>query len=217
MTTMMRFLAAAALAALAAAAVHAQTPDGATTICKGISIPDGYTIVDEVRSRDCAKGAYLIKKSAPAAAPEVDAGSLTPEQRKEAAGLILLVDVMEHQLMKTWNSDKDYGVATDDDLNFIKGATASGRVIVDRLKKLPDGKYKLFLLMAAVAYTDVPRIRVAAGQEGGEEIQLEIVRKYKLEETTPQLWAWKVWEVARMSRNMAARDLGLPLREYEEQ
>ncbi len=40
-----------------------QTSSDTTKICKGLSIPEGYTIVNEVASSDCTKGAYLIKKS----------------------------------------------------------------------------------------------------------------------------------------------------------
>ncbi len=44
---MMRFLAAAAFAALVATVAYAQASEGTTTICKGVTIPDGYTIADE--------------------------------------------------------------------------------------------------------------------------------------------------------------------------
>lgn len=50
------------LALLLASVVAAQTPSATTKICKGISIPDGYIIVEEVASPDCPKGAYIIKK-----------------------------------------------------------------------------------------------------------------------------------------------------------
>src|ERR671919_725880 len=32
-------------------------------ICRGISIPDGYTIIAEATSTDCPGGAYVIKKN----------------------------------------------------------------------------------------------------------------------------------------------------------
>lgn len=31
------------------------------------------------------------------------------------------------------------------------------------------------------------------------------------------LWAWRIWQVARTARNLAAKELSLPLRKYEEQ
>lgn len=37
---------------------------GTIIICKGVSIPDGYTIIEETTSPDCSKGAYRVKKPA---------------------------------------------------------------------------------------------------------------------------------------------------------
>ena len=37
-------------------------PQGAVKICRGVSIPDGYTIVAETTSPACPDGAYVIKR-----------------------------------------------------------------------------------------------------------------------------------------------------------
>lgn len=62
---------AALLVGLPVAAPRAQTrrrgardvaPQGAIKICRGINIPDGYTVVAETTSPQCPGGAYVIKK-----------------------------------------------------------------------------------------------------------------------------------------------------------
>ena len=48
--------------ALAGANALGQTTGKSIKLCRGIPIPEGYTIVAEAASPDCPKGAYLIKK-----------------------------------------------------------------------------------------------------------------------------------------------------------
>jgi hypothetical protein len=50
--------------------VPGQAKNEPIKICKGIAIPEGYTILEETTSADCTKGAYLIKKSNEAAPSE---------------------------------------------------------------------------------------------------------------------------------------------------
>lgn len=194
---------------------HAQAPEGTSILCRGVSIPEGYTIIKETKSPDCPNGAYLIKKSS-AGPTSRSPARLSQEQRKEAGELLLLIDVMETRLKSTWNNENDFGVRTDEDFSYLKGAANAVQAIVTGLDKLPDGKYKAYLGGAAIAYADVARIRVAAGEDGGEERQLQIVKRYELEDTEPHLWAWRIWQVARLARNAAAKELGLPVRDYEE-
>ena len=185
------------------------------TICKGVSIPDGYTIVSETRSNHCPKGAYILKKTQNGSAP-VSPAKLTTEQLKETREILLGLDLLELRLKDTWNSQNDFGATSDKDRAYVDGARNLIQSIHTRLKKLPEGQYKIFLWASAVAYGDVGRIRVAT-EEGGEQVQRDIVKIYKLENTEPHLWAWNVWEFARTFRNNAADELGLPQRKYEEQ
>jgi hypothetical protein len=192
----------------------AQT-QGTIKICKGVPIPDGYTIIEETPSSDCPKGAYLIKRTE-VSSPNQPAAQLTEAQMKEARELLLLVDAMEIRLKRAWNQDNDFGVTTNEDHSYTKGAMNAAESIASRLDKLPNGDYKLYLMAAAIAYVDVGRIRMAAGEDDGEDFQRNIVKNYKLENTEPHLWAWRVWEIARAARNVAAKQLGLPERKYDD-
>ncbi|MFL6334518.1 MAG: VWA domain-containing protein [Pyrinomonadaceae bacterium] len=62
--------------------VRAGTHQGAVKICRGITIPDGYTVVAETTSPECPGGAFVIKKEGvdSAAAPQS-----TPPATKAAA------------------------------------------------------------------------------------------------------------------------------------
>jgi hypothetical protein len=197
------------------ASVAAQDRDGVITVCKGVTIPDGYTIIEETTSGDCPKGAYLIKKSAPKTA-QGQATQLTEAELKEAKELLLLVDVMELKLSKAWNLENDFGVSNEGDYNYTKGAMNAVESLVKQLDKLPKGNYKTYTLAAAVAYADVGRVRLYAGTDDGETQQLEIARKYKLEDTDSHLWAWEIWQIARMARNLTARELNMPVRHFDE-
>jgi len=43
---------------------RATPPQGTVKVCRGVSIPDGYTVVAETTSPSCHSGAYVIKKDA---------------------------------------------------------------------------------------------------------------------------------------------------------
>ena len=60
---MKQYLVAITLLILFATAASAQSQKDTIKICKGVPIPEGYTIIEETTSADCQKGAYLIKKS----------------------------------------------------------------------------------------------------------------------------------------------------------
>jgi hypothetical protein len=182
-------------------------------LCKGVDIPEGYTVIRETSSADCPKGAYVIKKAAPKI--KTDSVVLSEGQKTEVKELMMLIDIMDSNLKRTWNAENDFGVTTDKDKSYTEGAVTAANNIVKRLNSLPDGDYRIYLLAACVAYVDVGQLRLAAGQPDGQKAQLEIVNKYKLEETEGHLWAWRVWEIARAARNRAAKELGLPVREYD--
>src|SRR5882672_1298254 len=57
------------------------------TLCKGVTIPDGYTIIKETTSPDCPNEAYSIKKTASAKptpiSPAAPASSPTPSGQQD--------------------------------------------------------------------------------------------------------------------------------------
>ncbi|MGB7924608.1 MAG: VWA domain-containing protein [Pyrinomonadaceae bacterium] len=65
---------------------------GTVKICRGISIPDGYTIVAETTSPDCPEGAYIIKREGAAVAsarrgiPATQPGPAPPDSRPRRVG-----------------------------------------------------------------------------------------------------------------------------------
>ena len=62
-------------------------PRGTVKLCRGVSIPDGYTVVAETTSPACPDGAYVIKREAASApaAKGVPAGSAPPAKGVPAA------------------------------------------------------------------------------------------------------------------------------------
>jgi len=148
---------------------------------------------------------------------EPTASRLTDAQGKEARELLLLVDVMDFRLTRVWNADNDFGAPTEQDRSYTNGARNAAGVLAKVLDKLPRGDYKLYLMGAAIAYVDVGRIRLLAFEDDGDESQRKIMEKYKLENTEGHLRAWKILTVARASRNLAARKLGIPVRNFSEE
>jgi hypothetical protein len=135
---------------------------------------------------------------------------------KEAREILLLIDIMDVRLRDSWNKDNDFGVATDADRKYLRGADTALQDISKRLNRLPDGKLRANLFASALAYKNVGQIRINAGVENGELAQLQIVKEYGLERSEPHLWAWRVLEIARAARNEAASSLGIPEKNYSQ-
>jgi VWFA-related protein len=79
------------LAGLPAAGARAQTrrrgdgggaPQGGVKICRGVSIPEGYTVVAETNSPNCPGGAFVIKKDV--GSPRSVTPSASPTPRRAA-------------------------------------------------------------------------------------------------------------------------------------
>src|SRR3954447_5351540 len=58
---------------------------GAVKICRGISIPDGYTIVAETTSPECPGGAFVIKKDTGDSASAPQTSAVTPQPATQVA------------------------------------------------------------------------------------------------------------------------------------
>ena len=69
---------------------RATPPQGTVKVCRGVSIPDGYTVVAETTSPACPGGAYVIKKDAapvPAATPAPAAKSVPAKSAPAARSI----------------------------------------------------------------------------------------------------------------------------------
>jgi|GEM_PF-2330184 len=74
------------IAGILPATVLGQAKNEPIKICKGIAIPEGYTILEETTSADCTKGAYLIKKSGETAPIErMDNNAIANDKKPEKA------------------------------------------------------------------------------------------------------------------------------------
>jgi hypothetical protein len=142
------------------------------------------------------------------------AQQLTEQEIAQAHEVLLLVDAMETRLKNAWNENNDFGAVTEQDRTYAKGAENAAENIGNLLDKMPSGDYELYLRVAAEAYRDVGRIRLSAGKEGGDEMQVKIMKNYKLENSEPHLRAWRIWQIARAARNRAANQLGMPSRRF---
>ena len=69
--TMLRVSLLIAIAFTFAVVASGQTAQRPIKICRGVPIPDGYTIIAAATSPDCPQGAYLIKRDGSA---DADAG-----------------------------------------------------------------------------------------------------------------------------------------------
>lgn len=139
---------------------------------------------------------------------------LTAAQRKQALLILSVIDKMEENLRNTWNESDDTGSLTDADRKYSEDAVNVSLSLGSELGKLPDGDYKMSLLLGLLGYSDVGRIRVSAGEENGDDFQKEIIGRYGLQDVEPHLRAWSVLQVARVARNRAAQQLGVPVRNF---
>jgi hypothetical protein len=95
-----------------------QTSSNTITICKGITIPDGYTIVAETTSPDCDKGAYLVKKATVESKPTE--GSAKPSDSKAedktttADGLYKVQKIFVGDMGKSDDSERFRMLLTED-------------------------------------------------------------------------------------------------------
>lgn len=138
------------------------------------------------------------------------AKELSAQQTGQAHEILRLVDAMEIRIKSAWNENNDFGAVTEQDRTYAKGAENAAENIRNLLDKMPTSNYKPHLLAAAIAYRDIGRLRLSAGTEGGDEYQRKIMKDYNMENTEPHLRAWRVWQVARAARNLAATQLGIP-------
>jgi hypothetical protein len=140
---------------------------------------------------------------------------LTAAQRKQALLILSVIDKMEQNLRNAWDQGNDTGLPTDADRKYTEDAVDVSLSLGPELESLPDGDYKMSLLLGLLGYSDVGRIRVSAGEENGDDFQKELMGRYGLQDVEPHLRAWSVLQVARVARNKAARQLGVPVRNFD--
>lgn len=148
---------------------------------------------------------------------ELYSQNLSQKQRAEVKELILLIDIIDVNLKKSWNSSNDYGVKTKNDNDYAENVVNVANQINDRLLKLPEGNYQEYIKIALKAYLDVGLMRLLVGEDGGYDQQLEIATLYQIEDIEPHLWAWRIWQIARFARNESAKELDLPLINYSDE
>lgn len=143
--------------------------------------------------------------------------NLSKKQLAEVKELILLIDIVDVNLQKSWNSSNDYGVKNKNDYDYAENVVNVANQINDRLLKLPKGNYQEYIKIAMKAYLDVGLMRILVGEDGGYDQQLEIATIYQIEDIEPHLWAWRIWQIARFARNESAKKLDLPLINYSDE
>lgn len=148
---------------------------------------------------------------------ELFSQNLSQKQRTEIKELILLIDIIDVNLKKSWNLSNDYGVKTENDNDYAENVVNVANQINDRLLKLPEGNYQEYIKIALKAYLDVGLMRLLVGEDGGYDQQLEIATLYQIEDIEPHLWAWRIWQIARFARNESAKELDLPLINYSDE
>ena len=57
-------------------------------------------------------------------------------------------------------------------------------------------------------------MRLLTSVDGGQDQQVEIAKKYEIQDTDPHHWAQTIWQTARELRNLVATELKLPLKHY---
>ncbi len=144
------------------------------------------------------------------------AQNLTKKQVAEVKELILLVDFIDVNLAKSWNSSNDYGVRNKKDYDYAENVLNVTKQINDRLLELPKGNYQEYLKIALKAYLDVGLMRLLIGDDNGLDKQTEIATLYQIQDSEPHLWAWRIWQIARFARNESAKELNLPIINYSD-
>jgi hypothetical protein len=139
---------------------------------------------------------------------------LNKKQLNEVKELLMLIDIIDIHLQKAWNTENDYGLATEKDKTYFKNVINVSIQIAKRLDNLPKGDDSFRLICCLTAYTDVGHIRILTTEDDGYEQQAEIAKRYGLQDKEPHLWAYTIWMVARELRNLAAKDLSLPTIKY---
>lgn len=142
--------------------------------------------------------------------------NLNKKQLDEVKELILLVDMIDVNLKRSWNSSNDYGVKNQNDYNYAENVLNVSQQINERLLKLPKGTFQEYLKISLKAYLDVGLMRLLVGEDDGFDKQTEIATLYQIQDSEPHLWAWRIWQIARFARNEAAKELNLPLIDYTE-
>lgn len=141
---------------------------------------------------------------------------LNKGQMNEVKELLILVDVIDIKLRKIWNSENDYGLATEKDKTYFENVQNVSLQISGRARNLPQGDYLNYLTYSLIGYLDVGMMRLLTANEGGYDKQFEIANRYKIQDTEPHLWAYTIWQIARQLRNLSANELKLPLNNYSE-
>lgn len=151
------------------------------------------------------------------ATPRKATVKLTAEQKQEVREIFVVIDAMESSLSQVWTRKNDFGVPSDADREYAEGAANTVIEIskrFDNVQLIPEGEYKKMMFLAIMAYADVGRLRVAGGEQGGEDLQSEIASRYGLEKVAPNLRAYALWQLARKARNLAALQVGIPIRKF---
>jgi len=144
------------------------------------------------------------------------AQNLNKKHLNEVKELILLIDMIDNNLKRSWNLSNDYGVRNQNDYNYAENVLNVTQQINQRLLKLPKGNYQEYLKISLKAYLDVGLMRLLVGEDDGFDKQTEIATLYQIQDSEPHLWAWRIWQIARFARNKAAKELNLPLIDYSE-
>jgi hypothetical protein len=100
---------------------------------------------------------------------------LTAAQRKQALLILSVIDKMEQNLRTAWDQGNDTGLPTDADRKYTEEAIDVSLSLGPKLESLPDGDYKMSLLLGLLGYSDVGRIRISAGEENGDDFQKELM------------------------------------------
>jgi hypothetical protein len=141
---------------------------------------------------------------------------LTKKQKDEVKELLFFIDVIDIRLQELWNPENDYGLANEKDNIYFENVKNVSMQISKRIKNLPNVKATTHLTLSANCYLDVGKMRLLTLTDGGYEKQVEIAKKYNIQDFEPHLWAYVIWQTAREFRNSVATELNLPIIIYSE-